>query len=164
MKEYATALFAAICEEADCFELYVENQKLLDAAVLDRDWPALERALSVLQGFADKAGRLEKEREAAYAAFLGAAGLDAGTGLYRAALATAEPQRTNLGNAFRRLKLAAMRARIGTRIMDDSVSSGQATLRLVLDELFPEKRGKIYGSTGKPAPADYPSLVLDTAM
>jgi hypothetical protein len=75
-----------------------------------------------------------------------------------------EPERTQLTDLFRRLKLAAMRAKFENASAGDYAQGNRDLLRAVLEELFPEKKHRMYGRSGKPVQPDLDALLLNTAL
>ena len=85
-------------------------------------------------------------------------------GLYRVALLVPEPERTELTEQFRRLKLCAMRAKFEGAAAGEHAAGHRNFLRGVLEELFPEKKARIYGRSGFAVQPGMNALVLDTAL
>ena len=64
-----------------------------------------------------------------------------------------EPERGELTDLYRRLKLAAMRAKFENASAGDYAAGNRDLLRAVLEELFPEKKHRMYGKSGQDGPA-----------
>jgi len=84
--------------------------------------------------------------------------------VFRVSLALPLELRSVLTDAYRDLRLSAMRARIENRALDSFVGVQGSTLSKVIDELFPMRKGRIYGKTGKAREAAPESMVLDAAF
>lgn len=158
-----TALAAAMEGEIVCLEAYVEGQKAFATALKDRDWGSLQAAMDGLEARARNLQAVETLRVEAEAALRRETGCPDG-GLYRLALSVPEPERTELTDLFRKLKVTAMRAKFENVSASSFARENKDLLGGVLEELFPEKRGKIYGRSGHALPAGHDSLVLNTAL
>jgi hypothetical protein len=129
----------------------------------DRDWTALETAISIQDDLTRAIAAKESQRAEAYELLRAQTGCDAG-GIYRVALLVPEPHRSELTDLYRRLKLAAMRAKFENASAGDYASGNRELLRAVLEELFPEKKHRMYGKTGRAVQPDLDALLLNTAL
>ncbi|MGO8692960.1 MAG: flagellar export chaperone FlgN [Rectinemataceae bacterium] len=156
-------LIAAMSAEIACFEAYIASQRSFSSALKDRDWVSLQAAMSLLEDISRTLAERESVRAEAFE--LLRAELDCeGDGLYRLALHVSEPHRTELTDLYRRLKISAMRAKFENASASDYAGDNRDLLRAILEELFPEKRGNIYGRSGKTVRPGMDSLVLNTAL
>ena len=162
-RETVSALSAAMSAEIACFEAYVAAQKSFIAAMKDRDWKALESAIGIQDELTRAIAQKESERVEAFERLRADSGCDE-SGLYRVALCVPEPERTQLTDLFRRLKLAAMRAKFENASAGDYATGNRDLLRAILEELFPEKKHRIYGRSGKTVQPDLDALLLNTAL
>ena len=156
-------LMSAIEREAASFEAYVEGQRDFALALRERDWPALERAMAELEAKAT----LIMEAEASRAAAETFVRLEYGLleeGITRLALFFPEPARSDLIDLHRRLRIAAMRAKLENAALGDYAAASRDLLGAVLDELFPEKKGRIYGRSGRTIQPGHDALLLNTAL
>jgi hypothetical protein len=161
--ETVYALSNAMSAEIACFEAYVAAQRSFSAAVRARDWTALQTAIGIQDDLARAIADKESERAEAFELLRAQTGCEAG-GLYRVALLVPEPERTELTDLYRRLKLAAMRAKFENASIGDYAAGNRDLLRAVLEELFPEKKHRMYGKSGKAVQPDLDALLLNTAL
>jgi hypothetical protein len=161
--ETVYALASAMSAEIACFEAYVAAQRSFSAAVKARDWTALQTAIGIQDELAHGIADKESERAEAFERLRAQTGCDVG-GLYRVALLVPEPERTELTDLYRRLKLAAMRAKFENASAGDYAAGNRDLLRAVLEELFPEKKHRMYGKSGKAVQPDLDALLLNTAL
>lgn len=162
-KESVANLIASMEGEVACLEEYIVGQKAFAAALKDREWVGLQAAMDGLEALSRRLAAFEALRDQAEAAIRGQTDcLD--QGFYRLALLIQEPERTGLTDLYRRLKLTAMRARFENDSSASYASGSRDLLGAVLEELFPEKRGRIYGPSGRAVAAGHDSLVLNTAL
>jgi hypothetical protein len=161
--ETVYALSAAMSAEIACFEAYVAAQRSFVAAMKERDWKALETAIGIQDELTRAIAQKESERAEVFERLRADSGCDE-SGLYRVALCVPEPERSELTDLFRRLKLAAMRAKFENASAGDYAAGNRDLLRAVLEELFPEKKHKIYGRSGKTVQPGLDALLLNTAL
>ncbi len=57
-----------------------------------------------------------------------------------------------------------MRAKLENAALGDYAAASRDLLGAVLDELFPEKKGKIYGRSGRTIQPGHDALLLNTAL
>jgi FlgN protein len=161
--ETVFALSNAMSAEIACFEAYVAAQRAFTAAVRARDWTALQTAIGIQDELVRAIADQESARAEAFERLRAETGCEAG-GLYRVALLVPEPERTELTDLYRRLKLAAMRAKFENASTGDYAASNRDLLRAVLEELFPEKKHRMYGKSGRTVQPDLDALLLNTAL
>jgi hypothetical protein len=161
--ETVYALSGAMSAEIACFEAYVAAQRSFTAAVQARDWTALQTAIGIQDELARAIAGEEAKRAEAFELLRAQTGCDEG-GIYRVALLVAEPERSELTDLYRRLKLAAMRAKFETASAGDYAAGNRDLLRAVLEELFPEKKHRMYGKSGRAVQPDLDALLLNTAL
>jgi len=161
--ENVFALSAAMSAEVACFEAYVAAQRSFTTALRGRDWEALQTAIGIQDDLARAIAAKESLRAEAYERLRAQTGCDAG-GIYRVALLVPEPERSELTDLYRRLKLAAMRAKFENASAGDYATSNRELLRAVLEELFPEKKHRMYGKSGKAVQPELDALLLNTAL
>jgi hypothetical protein len=150
-------------EEIACLENYVEGQKAFALALRERDWPALQQAMDGLEVGSRRLAAIEEARALAEAALRSETEC-CDQGFYRLAMQVQEPERTALTDLFRKLKIEAMRAKFENGASGDYAEGSRVLLGAVLEELFPEKRGRIYGRSGRALPAGHDALLLNTAL
>jgi hypothetical protein len=162
-KETVYALGAAMSAEIACFEAYVAAQRSFSAALRARDWTALQTAIGIQDELARAISAKEGERAEAFERLRAEAGCEGG-GIYRVAQLVSEPERSELTDLYRRLKLAAMRAKFENASAGDYAAGNRELLRAVLEELFPEKKHRMYGKSGKAVQPELDALLLNTAL
>jgi hypothetical protein len=161
--ETVNALSSAMSAEIACFEAYVAAQRSFTAAIKARDWGALQTAIGIQDDIARAIAAEEEKRAEAFELLRAQTACDAG-GMYRVTLLVPEPERSRLTDLYRRLKLAAMRAKFENAQAGDYAAGNRDFMRTVLEELFPEKKHRIYGKSGKAVQPDLDALLLNTAL
>jgi hypothetical protein len=161
--EIVDALSAAMSAEISCFEAYVAAQRSFSSAMRARDWAALQTAIGIQDELARAIAEKEGERAEAFELLRARTACEAG-GMYRVALLVPEPERSGLTDLYRRLKLAAMRAKFENASAGDYAAGNRDLLRAVLEELFPEKKHRMYGKSGRAVQPDLDALLFNTAL
>lgn len=151
-------------EQASAFDSFVENQRAVAGAVRARDWQRLQAALDAAAASAERVSGSEAARREAWEALLGEIGEKPGATVYRASLSLPVEYRSELNDAYRALRMSALRARVENDALSGFVGEATATLRAAIETLFPERKGRIYGRSGRPQSAKGGALVLDTAL
>lgn len=151
-------------EQVVALDTFVEDQRAVAGAVRARNWPALERALERAAAAAERVSSTEKTRAEAWIAFLYDIGLPDESTVFRASLALPLEFRSTLNDAYRSLRLSAMRARIENDALSGFVGSAAETLREAMEALFPERKCRTYGKTGRTRHAETGAMILDTAL
>ena len=151
-------------EQVAALEAFVDDQRAVAGAVRARDWPTLEKSLERAASAAESVSAAEELRANAWEAFIDETGLPVDSSVFRASLALPIEYRSTLNDAYRALRLTAMRARIENDALSGFVGSAAATLRETMEALFPERKGRIYGKTGRPHHAAPGAMILDTAL
>lgn len=158
------ALIRSVLDEAAALEKYLEERKVLSDAIRRRDWSALQDVLLRIEGIALLAEATERNRSALWDEILAENGLPSDSSVYRLALGVPEPERSMLSDSYRRLKVAALRARVENEAMGEYVGETAGTIRSVVEELYPDQKGRIYGRSGHALAAGARPIVLDTAL
>lgn len=151
-------------EQVAVLDRFVEDQRAVAGAVRARNWPELERALDSAAETAECVSSSEKARGSAWLAFLDDIGLPYECTVFRASLALPVEFRSTLNDAYRALRLSAMRARIENEALSGFVGSAAETLREAMEALFPERKCRIYGKTGMTRHTEAGAMILDTAL
>jgi hypothetical protein len=161
MRQAKETLAALMQEEIALLELYLMREEELKKALFDRDWRSLDESIRLMNEAAGRIGILEEGRDRAFRQFRTELGVENGCGFYRAALTLPEPDRGKMTGLYRHLKLSAVRVRVRTAALDDYVREEQGTLRGIIGELFPERRGRTYSRTGESRENAAQPLVLN---
>jgi hypothetical protein len=150
--------------QAMVLDTFVDNQRAVAGAVRLRDWQALEKALERAAMSAEAISAAEAKRIEAWSDLIYELDLPHDSTVFRASLAIPLEERPKLTDAYRNLRMAAMRARIENEALSGFVGNAEATLRQAMESLFPDRKGKIYSKTGRPHHAGTGAMVLDTAL
>lgn len=156
-------LMSAIEREIAAFDDCVAEQKEFSKAVERRDWPGLEASMGRLEERFAAVKEAEAARSSAEISLREELGAP-GTGIPSLLFHVTEPMRTELADLHRRLRIAAMRVRLENGAIGDYSRASRDLLGDVLGEIFPEKKGKIYGRSGRALEPGHDAILLNTAM
>ena len=150
--------------QAKALDDFVEDQRAVAGAVRGRDWPTLQKALERAVASAELVAMREAARHDAWSAFLDDIGEAPDATVFRASLALPLEYRSVLNDTYRALRLSALRARVENDALSGFVGEASSTLRQAIETLFPDRKGRMYGRSGKPQSVRSGALILDTAL
>ena len=149
MDARATGLVGALREgmdrEARMFGDLVADLDRLGASFKARDWTVSLVVAQGLDGMARRIERAESERSAVVADLAAALGVAAGTPLSTLVARLDPTERQPLEESGRRLRTEVFRLKTATGRLRYSAETLSGTLGRVLEGVFPERRGRIYG-------------------
>ena len=160
-------------------------QKLIQTAVVKREWTGFEALLDGLNEISVHIVELERERETLFAKFeaenrenraqnqanssprtlqsIELAGGDKGR-FYTLCARFSPVQRVEIGEIYRSLKLEALRLRLANDTLLEYLGEMRNTITGFFELAFPERSGKIYTPRGKHISHDMRSMVLNHRM
>jgi hypothetical protein len=133
----------------------------LQLAVLEKDWTALEEAVRTMRVIADDIEGCEMQRNDAYRVLKGTLGLKSEDSFYDVLSRLPLEERQELATLYRQLRVGIAKVRSITDGIDAYVTATVGTMRDILDELFPERKGKIYSRSGSVSMAETSSMVVN---
>lgn len=145
-------------------ETIAAEHSRLQEAVMNRDWESLEEQIRVLQTHAHDAGTLEEQRKTSYGRLRKMLGLGAEESFFELLCRLEDDERTELAALYRGLKIAVMRVASANGGLEAYVQSSTQTIEEVLRELFPERKGTIYGRTGRVQRHDDRAFVVNQSL
>lgn len=145
-------------------DAFVEEQRALGRAVREKDWVALEHTLAAAAAAGEAVARDEAARNAAWTSLVGELGLAPDTSAFRVSLALPMAARESLTDTCRALRLAAVRARIESEALGSFVGDSASMLAKTLEQLFPDRKVKVYGKSGKPKNVASDAMVVNAAF
>jgi hypothetical protein len=155
---------AKAAEQTEALDKFVEAQRAVSAAVRARDWPKLELSIKLAGAYATMVSGAEYGREEAWDKLVAKLQLPADSSVFRVSLEIPMEYRSLLTDAYRNLRLAAMRARIENDALSDFVGTSASTLNEAIEALYPERKGKIYGRSGRTRKDQAGAMILDAAF
>lgn len=137
------------------------REQELQTAVMQRDWPAVDKLVSVMRIMSDELAAMDERRNEAVGDLKAALG--ARTDASFAELLTRLPtrEREEVTALYRSLQVSVLRVTSVTRGIDAFVRGSIRTTNEILGEVFPDQRGTLYSRRGQKAHADQRAIVLD---
>ncbi len=151
-------------KQTGSLDMFVTEQRLMNAAMRSREWIALESAMERANRAAAELAADEKKRMEAWHSLLTDLGFPLDTPSAKVISVIPQEYRVMLGDSCRKLKTAGVRARIENESLRAFAGSAASTLAGIMEELYPDRKGTIYGRTGNARPAGAVPIVLDTAF
>jgi hypothetical protein len=152
--------FAGILtEQVETLEMIANCERLMQAALLVKDWPSLDTLIRETASCTGEVEALEKKRHRMYRQLIGSDESPGGLAGFLETLP--ETERKTLSDLYRRLRIAVMNIQSVTTGIDAYVEAAGTTTREVLEEIFPERRGRIYSRSGASSAGKGTALVLD---
>jgi hypothetical protein len=151
-------------KQTGSLDTFVIEQRLMNAAMRSREWTALESAMGRANKVAAELVADEKTRLIAWHNLLSDLGFPLDTSSAKVISAIPGEYRAMLGESCRKLKTAGTRARIENDCLRAFAGSAATTLAGIMEELYPDRKGTIYGKSGSARPAGTVPIVLDTAF
>ncbi|HAP43881.1 MAG: hypothetical protein A2087_02285 [Spirochaetes bacterium GWD1_61_31] len=156
--------FQHVTSEIAALDYFVEQQRGMSGAIRQRTWPQLERAMQQANLAATMVAEAEAGRCRLWQDLLQELKLPANSDSTSVCAAVPSAYRSLVTGACRGLRGATSRAKLENEALR-AFSGGMAdNLAKVINELFPDKRGTIYGKTGSKRVAGQAPIVLDTAF
>ncbi len=159
-----TELGRAMREESEALERFSALQGELEAAVRARDWKALERTVAELGVLAAAVESMDADRERVFRALLGREQAPGEGAMEELLSRLTGGAREELAALHRRLKVAVIRVRSRTAVLDHYLRTLSGALGGVLEELFPHRKGRLYNRSGRTRGVRDHSLVVDRRL
>ncbi len=136
-------------------EICCEEEKL-QKALRKNSWDEMETIIKGLNPLSVKMEKVEAERDKIYRKLKVKLNKSEKDGFYAVAMHMKGMTRENCLSGYRKMKIALLKMQGITAGIDQYVRIVGETSRLVLDEVFPHRKGKIYSNNGiaKPVQAD----------
>jgi hypothetical protein len=157
----STALQDVLEQQIWVLEELAEQEAALQRAVAQRDWPAAESIIDGLRERADRFAGLEQVRHEAYLEMLHSVGATESVPFPVALGRLDDGSRRRLTELYRRLKAALFRVRSVSEGLDAFVAALVTTTRGILEEIYPSRKGRMYGRRGQVAGTEDWALVVN---
>ncbi len=150
----------ALQEEARCLNDFAARQKTMQAVISRRRWTELDKEVAELKALAEKIEALEEDRASAYGSLRRALQVRDREDFLQVVSRLPAVEREELVAQYRRLKAAVIRVKASAGLLSYYVRSLSETMRVVLEEMLPHRKGRIYSRSGRTKQAGEESLVL----
>ncbi len=138
-----------INREIELLEQFSELELSLQDCIYNRDWKGFEEVLKEMQPISEELVDVEERRNIAYDDLRIKATGREDTSFYQVVLGLPEEQREGFSKTYRKLKFTVLRLKGITEGMDSFVGSMTGTMREIMDDIFPYRKGNIYSSRGR---------------
>ncbi len=149
-------------QETALLERLGSAQESVRRAAFARDWSNMDSLLACLDEYGNSFELLEAERVRIFSE-LGDGSKNSGS-FYAIAARLESPQRKELTELYRRLKLDTLKVRLANDALSSYLNAARATLSGFLDAAFPDRRGRIYSRRGAAVHAEMRSIVIDRSF
>jgi hypothetical protein len=147
-------------------------QKQVWDAVIKREWTDFESLISMMDRIGTELAGLEEERQQVIhklsdelTGSSGPAGGEAeNSSFYRLISTLPEPERKELTDLYRQLKMAGLRVRIANDNLLAYLAEVKTTMSGFIEAAFPDRKGRVYSRSGAVVPADMRSMVLNRSF
>ena len=148
-------------QEVELLESFARQEQKLQDAIVDREWDRLEGIVNEMSDASQSVLSVEQERHDSYTRVRQEVGCPSDVGFYDFVAHLDLADRMEVSELYRRLKVAVMRVQALTGGIGSYITSATSAIRDVLDELYPERKGRIYSRAGHHAAPDDRAMVVD---
>ena len=149
---------------AERFTEFSGHEKRLQRCMLEKNWRELELILTGLERAASEITALEEARVRELERLRTEAGLPEGASFYEIIGRFPEPERSACSAAYRALKTEVYITKGVAENIGRYASSATGSLREMLDELYPHRRGKLYTKDGFTKSSRMDALVVNQRL
>lgn len=157
-------LKAQLRKQNELLDSFGNLEHELQSAIIDRDWPTMDKVMPRLEHLSRDLEALERRRHDTVSKIKQAEGLNDAAPFSEVVLKAADDDRTELAELYRELQIAVLRVKNHTAGIDSYVRNSVRTANSVLGEVFPERKGTIYSRSGVQSPARSSAMVLNHEM
>lgn len=153
-------LRSLIVQETELLCRYLELERKLSESVYTRNWDDLNSCLEALEPISEEIAELDTRRDAEFERLGKALGASGNEGFYQVISRLPESERNELAAQFRGMKAAVFRLQGLTYQLESYIGSVSGTMREILEELFPHRRGNIYSRKGVASEPEVNPMVI----
>jgi hypothetical protein len=165
MKENAVIeLMAAMRRQTALFEIIIAEEVSMRESIRDRDWERLAKSLKTVEALEGEIKVIEENRSALFSSLLEDAEVGPESGFYVWAVTLPEALRDEITETYRVLKYRALAARVSGAGIATYLTETRRLLGSIMEELFPQKRARIYDRRGVRREPEMRSVVLDKSL
>jgi hypothetical protein len=165
----------AFPEYGECLLILKQEHELLQQigglqnsvknAITNREWTDFEEHLGSLASIGDEFEALDLERIQIFTNFSKQLGFNhEGVGFYNFVARLPEPERRELSELYRRIKMQTLEVRFANDSLTEYLNEAQTLVSGFLEAAFPDRRGKLYTRQGTQAAPDMRSMVLNQSL
>ena len=148
-------------KETDLLNEISSQEEKLQKALRANNWEELESIINRISPLSLKMEKVETDRDKVYKKLKEKLEKKEEDGFYSVAMHMKGKTRENCLGGYRKMKVALLRMQGITAGIDQYVRTVGETSRIVLDEVFPHRKGKIYSNNGSAKPVQADPMVLN---
>jgi len=148
-------------EEAALLSGFASLEDDMQSLVSEKRWNELEHTILRFRKKSDLLDKAEEKRIRSFEELKAALGVPGDVTFFGVLPMVGEQERKPLSDAYRTLKVAVYSVKGSTVRLGCYFRSISETLRSVLGEIFPHRKGKLYSRNGKVTESSDASLVLN---
>ncbi len=159
-----TVLNETMRRQTALFEIVLAEEGSMRDSIRSRDWEALSRSLKAVEALEAEIQALEDRRMEVFRVLLAEEGLAPDSSFYVWAVTLPPVERDAITEAYRVLKYRALAARVSGTGIARYLTETRRLLGSIMEELFPQKRARIYDRRGERREPEMRSVVLDRSL
>ena len=150
--ELFTARTAVLAAEIELLEQVRPLQNLLRDALINREWADYEHLADSMGNLGAAFRKLEERRTELFGK---------GRRFYDEAARLPPAKRDRLTALYRRLKMQTLEIRLANDSLADYIKESRAAVNRILENAYPDRKGKIYSSAGTERETEMKSVLLN---
>jgi hypothetical protein len=154
----------AMKDEAALLITFAGMEEEMQRLVGERHWDSLESNILRLRKKTDAIDKAEEERVHSFQMLKVVVGIPEDASFFKLLPFIPEEKRRNMTEAYRNLKLAVYAVKGATLRLSYYFQSYSETVKKVMGEIFPHRKGKMYSQNGRPTKTIDERLVLDKQL
>ncbi len=143
-----TTLVRIMIEEIRLLEQFCREEEKMKEYILDMSWPELQETIQRVNPLSIAVSLIEQERDRCFKKLKTTLNTSGVERFYASISGLQEKERRELVDTYRKLKMMVLMTQGVTRSIESLIETLSGTIRGVMEELFPYRRGKIYSATG----------------
>ena len=143
-----TTLVQIMIEEIRLLEQFCTEEEEMKECILARNWHELQETIQRINPLSVAVSLVEQERDRCFRKLKAALNPSDGERFYASISGLPEKERRELSDTYRKLKTMVLKVQGVTRSIESLIETLGGTIRRVMEELFPYRKGKIYSATG----------------
>lgn len=151
-------------QEERLIEQFASWERAMNERVKEKQWKELQQVMAGADGVSAAIDSCETERAALFEELKAAVGEGGEAGFYQVVYHLPEKDRNRVAERFRSLKMSVIKLRGILWGIDAYVKAVQGTLKDILGEISPARKGTIYARTGAVRNAEAEALVLNKQL
>jgi len=143
---------------------FLEKERILRKKIDDRDWSSLQQTLSDLDRTSATMETLEQERHLAFQELRHQLGAHDWESFYQVTNRLPSEEAHQVNRVYRSLKLALIQVKGQSNGLESYLDTTTRTIKEVLNDVFPHKRGNLYNPRGRSLESNHQALFLNKQL